>query len=243
MSSTATTTRVTRTASSSTCARRTRRTRWEWRKGSKPASAGTARTSASSTKTRWACPITDRRGNTGAFFLVIFGYFWLFGYFYFVWAIGMTSCFFLTGRIIQTRLVTGGTSRRSGVGSLTWRVGRLCRPRACAPSRAISRALTPITSGFRTGIVTRPGYQKGTEPVNRMDIPSFDKVMKHDLATGKVWTHDLGEGRACGDIVFVPDPESTSEDDGHLLVMVHVWKRNGPNYWRWDGTKKPAGFK
>jgi carotenoid cleavage dioxygenase-like enzyme len=41
------------------------------------------------------------------------------------------------------------------------------------------------------------GYQPGTEPVNRMDIPSFDRVLKHDLRTvgrsklNSVDTHSL----------------------------------------------------
>ena len=78
--------------------------------------------------------------------------------------------------------------------------------------------------------------------MNRMDIPSFDKVMKHDLATGKVWTHDLGEGRACGDIVFVPDPESTSEDDGHRLVMVHVLNEERTELVALGRDEKTGGF-
>ena len=54
--------------------------------------------------------------------------------------------------------------------------------------------------------------------------------MKHDLRTGEVHEFALGEGRACGDIVFVPNDEEKSksesddddEDDGHLLVLTHV---------------------
>ena len=62
-----------------------------------------------------------------------------------------------------------------------------------------------------------------------MDVPSFDRVLKHDLRTGEVHEFALGEGRACGDIVFVPNNEEKSksegaddEDDGHLLVLTHV---------------------
>ena len=76
-----------------------------------------------------------------------------------------------------------------------------------------------------------------------MDIPSFDRVLKHDLTTGQSWEFHLGEGRACGDIVFVPgdgDGASSSssssnqkrdarrEEDGYLLVMVHVLDEDQP---------------
>jgi len=75
-------------------------------------------------------------------------------------------------------------------------------------------------------------YKPGTEPINRMDVPSFDRVLKHDLRTGEVHEFALGEGRACGDIVFVPNRRlekskseknaGDDEDDGHLLVLAHV---------------------
>ena len=64
-----------------------------------------------------------------------------------------------------------------------------------------------------------------------MDVPSFDRVLKHDLRTGEVHEFALGEGRACGDIVFVPNrrlekanqkERDDDEDDGHLLVLTHV---------------------
>ena len=79
-----------------------------------------------------------------------------------------------------------------------------------------------------------------------MDIPSFDRVLKHDLTTGQSWEYQLGEGRACGDIVFVPgdgdgdgasssSPSSSDqkqdaqrEEDGYLLVMVHVLDEDEP---------------
>ena len=78
-------------------------------------------------------------------------------------------------------------------------------------------------------------YREGTAPKERMDIPSFDRVLKHDVVTGKTWEYRLGDGRACGDIVFVPgdgdDGEggaAREEDDGYLLVMVHVLDEKAP---------------
>jgi len=91
------------------------------------------------------------------------------------------------------------------------------------------------------------GYRRGTEPKDRMDIPSFDRVFKHDLRgverdddendhTTKCphdsttrggrtpTTYELGDDRACGDILFVPatDADDAEEDDGHVLVLTHV---------------------
>ena len=63
------------------------------------------------------------------------------------------------------------------------------------------------------------GYAAGTFPQRRMDVPGFDKVHKHDLATGKHHTYHLDAGRACGDVAFVPD--AGGEKGGHLLVLTH----------------------
>jgi carotenoid cleavage dioxygenase len=62
------------------------------------------------------------------------------------------------------------------------------------------------------------GYAASTFPKRRMDVPSFDKVHKHDLSTGKHYTYCLDENRACGDVAFVPDDD---KEGGHLLVLTH----------------------
>jgi len=71
-------------------------------------------------------------------------------------------------------------------------------------------------------------YKAGTEPRERMDIPAFDAVLKHDLDTGDVTRYELGEEKTCGDIIFVASDESGSEaeDDGYLLVLTHVLKED-----------------
>ena len=68
------------------------------------------------------------------------------------------------------------------------------------------------------------GYAASTFPKRRMDVPSFDKVHKHDLATGKHYTYALDENRACGDVAFVPDDD---KEGGHLLVLTHDVAGNG----------------
>jgi carotenoid cleavage dioxygenase len=62
------------------------------------------------------------------------------------------------------------------------------------------------------------GYAASTFPKRRMDVPSFDKVHKHCLSTGKHYTYCLDENRACGDVAFVPDHD---KQGGHLLVLTH----------------------
>tara|TARA_B110000459_G_scaffold170490_1_gene190678 strand:- start:1079 stop:1510 length:432 start_codon:yes stop_codon:yes gene_type:complete len=64
------------------------------------------------------------------------------------------------------------------------------------------------------------GYAEATFPKKRMDVPWFDRVHKHDLETGKMYTYHLEKNRACGDIRFVPDLENENVA-GHVLVMTH----------------------
>jgi len=71
-------------------------------------------------------------------------------------------------------------------------------------------------------------YKEGTEPKERMDIPAFDAVLKHDFETGEVVRYDLGDGKTCGDIIFVSSDSPESEDDGYLLVLTHVLNEDEP---------------
>ena len=80
--------------------------------------------------------------------------------------------------------------------------------------------INPDFTGLPHRFAYTTGYQPGTEPKNRMDIPSFDRVLKHDMQTGQSWEYRLGEGRACGDIVFVPT--AAEGDDGDRLSSEEV---------------------
>ena len=77
-------------------------------------------------------------------------------------------------------------------------------------------------TGLKYRYAYSAAYKAGTEPVERMDIPSFDAILKHDMETGVTTRYELGEGRTCGDIIFVPVDEPKSEDDGYVLVLTHV---------------------
>jgi 8'-apo-carotenoid 13,14-cleaving dioxygenase len=54
--------------------------------------------------------------------------------------------------------------------------------------------------------------------------PSLDSTwptLKYDLQTGERSTFDHGAGRAGGEPVFVSRPDSSAEDDGWLITLVH----------------------
>lgn len=61
----------------------------------------------------------------------------------------------------------------------------------------------------------RYGYTVATEGKRPYDDT---RVLKHDFATGTRQVHDFGPGRHPGEMVFVPDPERGSEEDGGWLV-------------------------
>ena len=46
-------------------------------------------------------------------------------------------------------------------------------------------------------------------------------TLKHDLQTGERTSFDHGVGRAGGEPIFVPRADSTDEDDGWLVMLVH----------------------
>lgn len=46
-------------------------------------------------------------------------------------------------------------------------------------------------------------------------------TLKHDLVTGERRTFEHGAGRAGGEPIFVPRADSTDEDDGWLVMLVH----------------------
>lgn len=51
----------------------------------------------------------------------------------------------------------------------------------------------------------------------------FEGLLKHDLQEGSTQYHDVGQGCAAGEPVFVPtgEPESAAEDEGYLLSVVY----------------------
>ena len=68
------------------------------------------------------------------------------------------------------------------------------------------------------GRKTRYGYAVKMEstPVFR-----FSDLIKYDFSSGKSETHPLRKGCCGGEAVFVPRPDSTTEDDGWLVTFVH----------------------
>ncbi|MEH2405502.1 carotenoid oxygenase family protein [Nostoc sp.] len=68
------------------------------------------------------------------------------------------------------------------------------------------------------GKKTRYGY---SARVANNPVLLFDALIKYDFNRGKSETLEFGVGRYGGDIVFVPRPHATTEDDGWLLTLVH----------------------
>lgn len=69
---------------------------------------------------------------------------------------------------------------------------------------------------------------------------SFDldgtSVIKHDLRSGTVDTHDFGPGRVPGEPSFVPSSDAAAEDEGYLLSFVYDAARDGSDLVVLDAT-------
>lgn len=68
------------------------------------------------------------------------------------------------------------------------------------------------------GRKTRYGY---AAKIANNPLLLFDGVIKYDFSSGKSQVHEFGQGRYGGDLVFVPRPGATAEDDGWLVTCVH----------------------
>eukprot|EP00230_Micromonas_polaris_P007238 CAMPEP_0117636214 /NCGR_PEP_ID=MMETSP0802-20121206/6655_1 /TAXON_ID=38833 /ORGANISM="Micromonas sp., Strain CCMP2099" /LENGTH=360 /DNA_ID=CAMNT_0005441027 /DNA_START=14 /DNA_END=1093 /DNA_ORIENTATION=- len=96
----------------------------------------------------------------------------------------------------------------------------------CASKRLCSTpsdfpCIDPRVVGLKHSVCYTAGYDLGTLPLkSQMDVPQFDRVYKHDLATGTHHTYELQKNYKCGDIKFVPDSQC-QRGGGHLLVMTH----------------------
>ena len=95
----------------------------------------------------------------------------------------------------------------------------------------------PAIHPGRVGVAYRyaysAGYAPGTAPARRMDIPSFDRVLMHDVERKTHSEYLLGENRACGDVRFVPGngngaDANGDELDGHVLVLSHALDETNP---------------
>jgi len=74
----------------------------------------------------------------------------------------------------------------------------------------------PRCSPLRSTKSYRYGYSVGAGA----NAASFPSIYKHDLATGKSVSFDLGNGRHGAEPYFVPRAGASVEDDGYLLTFV-----------------------
>ena len=94
----------------------------------------------------------------------------------------------------QTPWAKGATWRRCGDGRLTRTPGAWCRASACARARVRLPAIHPGRVGVAYRYAYSAGYAPGTAPTRRMDIPSFDRVLMHDVER-KTHSEFLGGNR------------------------------------------------
>ena len=83
----------------------------------------------------------------------------------------------------------------------------------------------PCVSPQRIGRPTRFCYSAGERFGPGEGITTFDALLKHDLDTGDMVRRPLPPGTLCGDVSFVPRPESLDGgegDDGYILLLTHV---------------------
>ena len=71
-------------------------------------------------------------------------------------------------------------------------------------------------------VSTRHRYGYGAS-LSTGDALGFDgsRMLKHDLQTGTLESHDFGPGRATGEGVFVPSAPDAAEDDGWIMSFVY----------------------
>ena len=71
----------------------------------------------------------------------------------------------------------------------------------------------------------RYGYTSEVAPGDAM---LHGSTFKTDYQTGTITEHAYGEGRGGAEPVFIPKADSTAEDDGWLMVLVHdITKTDG----------------
>jgi carotenoid cleavage dioxygenase len=82
----------------------------------------------------------------------------------------------------------------------------------------------PRVDDRRAGLAYRFGYAVAS-PSNAIESPGT--LVKFDLASGKVETHDFGPGCMPGEGVFVPASSGAGEDEGCVLAYVYDAGRDG----------------
>jgi carotenoid cleavage dioxygenase-like enzyme len=78
----------------------------------------------------------------------------------------------------------------------------------------------PRINDTRAGLPNRYGYTGHSTSFVEGE-PPFDGVIKHDFEAGTTATYRYGPDVVCGEAVFTPDPDGTTEDSGWILNFVH----------------------
>ena len=77
------------------------------------------------------------------------------------------------------------------------------------------------------GLDSRFGYLMAMAGEGNVEEPVYGSALwKYDLHSGRCWEHFLGEGTRGGEPVFAADPNSSGEDDGWVMSIVHDTSTN-----------------
>lgn len=91
----------------------------------------------------------------------------------------------------------------------------------------------------RAGLSYRHGWFAGNS--QRPGQFGFDTIAHIDLATGKRVTHDLPEGDATGEPIFVPRKADAVEGDGWVISVVYRADEDRSDFLVFDAQDLPAG--
>ena len=83
----------------------------------------------------------------------------------------------------------------------------------------------PRVDERRIGLPARFGYAVHTR-MRREGFFLETDLVKYDLASGAVESHQFGPGRSPGEGVFVPDGDGAAEDEGYVLTYVYDAGKN-----------------
>jgi carotenoid cleavage dioxygenase len=70
-------------------------------------------------------------------------------------------------------------------------------------------------------LLGRPMRYGYTAKIAPSPVVLFDGLIKYDFSSGSSQVHQYGAGRYGSEVVFVPRPGATAEDDGWLVTFVH----------------------
>jgi carotenoid cleavage dioxygenase-like enzyme len=91
----------------------------------------------------------------------------------------------------------------------------------------------------RAGLAYRHGWFAAT--TTRGSGTTFNALAHIDLASGKRAVHELPDGDAAGEPVFVPRSANAAEGDGWVVVVIYRGAEDKSDFAVFDALDLPAG--